>query len=98
MVTRIVKMNFRDDAVATFQTIFNTYKEKIRAAEGCTHLTLLRHTPDGNIFFTYSKWEDESYLEQYRHSDTFAEVWPQTKALFQAPAEAWTVTEEVVLP
>lgn len=98
MVTRIVKMNFRDDAVATFQNIFNTYKEKIRAAEGCHHLTLLRQTHDGTIFFTYSKWEDESFLEKYRHSDVFAEVWPQTKALFQAPAEAWTVNEEIVLP
>jgi quinol monooxygenase YgiN len=93
MVTRIVKMTFRIEACEDFLSIFNKYKEKIRNAEGCVHLQLLRETKDGNIFFTYSKWEDEKYLDIYRNSPIFAEVWPQTKALFTQPAEAWTVDE-----
>ncbi len=98
MVTRIVKMNFRSDSTEAFQNIFNKYKEQIRSAEGCNHLTLLREKGGSSIFFTYSKWEDESFLEKYRRSSIFAEVWPQTKNLFAAPAEAWTVNEEVVMP
>lgn len=97
MVTRIVKMTFRSENCEEFLRIFNTYREQIRGAEGCTHLTLLRSHPDGPIFFTYSKWEDEKYLEIYRKSDTFAVVWPQVKPLFAAPAEAWTVQEEIVM-
>lgn len=97
MVTRIVKMTFREEATADFQKVFDKYKEQIRHADGCTHLTLLREKPNGTVFFTYSKWEDESFLEKYRHSSIFAEVWPQTKTLFAAPAQAWTVNEEVVL-
>ncbi len=91
-------MNFRKEATGDFQNIFEKYKEQIRAAEGCRHLTLLREKPEGAVFFTYSKWDDESFLEKYRHSAIFAEVWPQTKSLFAAPAEAWTVNEEIVLP
>lgn len=91
-------MSFRKEATADFQNIFEKYKEQIRAAEGCRHLSLLREIPDGAVFFTYSQWDDESFLEKYRHSIIFAEVWPQTKALFALPAEAWTVKEEVVLP
>lgn len=90
MVTRIVKMTFRPEACDEFVGIFEEYKHKIRSAEGCTHLELLRQTHDGNVFFTYSKWEDEKYLEIYRKSTTFAIVWPLTKALFAESAEAWT--------
>lgn len=97
MIIRIVKMNFRENEVQRFITIFSKYNQQIRQAEGCTYLALLREKKDGNIFFTYSKWNEESFLEKYRHSEIFAEVWPQTKALFAAPAEAWTVTEEIIL-
>ncbi len=98
MVTRIVKMNFRPEAIHQFLAVFDQYKHRIRSAEGCTHLSLLREKKEGYVFFTYSHWEDESFLEKYRHSSIFAEVWPQTKALFASPAEAWTVTEEIKLP
>ena len=90
MVNRIVKMTFRTEASAQFLIIFEQYHNQIRAAEGCCGLKLLREANDPRIFFTYSLWEDESFLEIYRHSATFAAVWPQVKPLFAAPAEAWT--------
>ncbi len=90
MVTRIVKMTFRTDAATQFLEIFDQYHNQIRAAEGCCGLKLLRDANDPHIFFTYSLWEDETFLDVYRHSRTFGEVWPQVKPLFAAPAEAWT--------
>lgn len=90
MVTRIVKMTFKPERCDEFLEIFDRYKHKIRAAEGCHHLELLRLTKNGNVFFTYSRWQEEKYLEIYKNSPTFAVVWPQTKALFESPAEAWT--------
>ena len=92
MVTRIVKMTFRTEATAQFLDIFEQYHTQIRAADGCCGLKLLRDENNPNIFFTYSLWEDESFLEVYRHSATFGVVWPQVKPLFAAPAEAWTST------
>ncbi len=90
MVIRIVKMTFKTDSTDQFLAIFDTYKERIRSAEGCSHLKLLRDDAMPNIFFTYSIWDDPKYLEKYRTSPTFGEVWPQVKPLFAAPTEAWT--------
>lgn len=96
MVTRIVKMTFRTDSVEVFTAIFDQYKKHIRGSDGCLHLALLRDQVNPNVFFTYSHWQDESFLEKYRLSIVFSEVWPQTKALFAEPAQAWTLHEMVV--
>jgi quinol monooxygenase YgiN len=92
MVTRIVKMTFRSECCDDFLNIFEKYKKQIRAAEGCTHLTLLQAQDEPYVFFTYSKWNSEKDLDAYRYSPVFAEVWPQVKIMFVAPAEAWTVS------
>lgn len=84
-------MTFREEAVGDFLAVFDRYKEDIRGAEGCTHLQLWRDQNTPNILFTYSHWEESKYLEAYRNSDTFAEVWPQAKALFSEKPEAWSV-------
>ena len=52
-----------------------------------------------NVLFTYSHWEDEESLNNYRISETFKEVWPQTKALFAAKPQAFSLEKlETVLP
>ncbi|MCC6601339.1 MAG: antibiotic biosynthesis monooxygenase [Crocinitomicaceae bacterium] len=98
MVIRIVKMTFRNDQCETFLALFNQYKDHIRASEGCSYLELLREEKVGNIFFTYSHWLYAADLEKYRRSTIFAEVWPRTRELFAAPAEAWTSECIVQLP
>jgi quinol monooxygenase YgiN len=90
MIIRIVKMTFKPEHGDTFITLFDRYKSHIRAAAGCTQLSMWRCTDDPRIFFTYSHWESPKFLDAYRHSAIFAEVWPQTKALFEAAPEAWT--------
>lgn len=96
MVKRIVKLTFRQESSADFELLFNRYKDRIRKADGCTHLELWR--ANEGVYFTYSWWKDASYLELYRQSSLFAEVWPQTKQLFASPAEAWTVDVLAELP
>ncbi len=94
MYIRIVKMTFKIEEVETFKNIFKQYKEQIAGAEGCTHLKLLNDVNDKRIFFTYSKWTDLKFLDQYRNSALFETVWAKTKILFDAKAEAWS-TEEI---
>ncbi len=60
------------------------------------HLSLLRDKQCPHIFFTYSHWKDEKYLDKYRNSSLFSEVWPITKALFAEQAQAWTLSEEMI--
>ncbi|WP_018612596.1 putative quinol monooxygenase [Segetibacter koreensis] len=98
MLVRVVKMTFRADAVKTFKEFFEERKEKIRGFDGCCHLELWQDNIDTNIFFTYSLWLNEAALSHYRNSAFFKETWRQTKLLFAAKAEAWSVDKLVVLP
>ena len=91
MIKRIVKLTFQPERVTDFQTIFEESKEKIAAFEGCQYLELLREKSKGNIFFTYSFWESEEALNNYRHSELFQTTWAKTKLLFSDKPEAWTV-------
>lgn len=97
MIIRIVKMTFRPDEVAAFQQLFASKKQLIRGFEGCHHLELWQDAREPAIFFTYSHWESEEYLDKYRFSALFKEVWTETKALFAAKAEAWSVNQQTVV-
>jgi quinol monooxygenase YgiN len=93
MIKRIVKMEFMDDKVESFIKLFHTNKEKIIAFDGCQSVDLLRDVNDKNIFFTYSIWDSESFLNHYRQSETFRNIWSKTKPLFCNKAKAWSVEE-----
>lgn len=89
MIVRIVEMQFKPENVETFKALFETKKEKIRGFPGCLYLEMLQGTAaNDNVFSTYSYWESEKDLENYRYSDLFAETWKATKALFSARARA----------
>ena len=97
MIIRIVKMEFSPEKVQEFLTLFNTHKELIRNFRGVMRLELLQDTGNPNIFFTYSWWKSSDDLEAYRHSELFKTVWSQTKVLFAAKPEAWSLTRREFL-
>ena len=97
MFVRIVKMNFKESNIEQFLTLFNSKKEFIRNFPGCRFLELYRDKINTNIFFTYSYWENENDLENYRHSELFRVVWSQTMPLFNAKPEAWSVDKLTTL-
>ncbi len=98
MLVRVVKMTFKADAVETFKEFFEARKEKIRSFEGCAHLELWRDNIHTNIFFTYSHWKNEAALMHYRNSAFFRDTWQQTRQMFAAKAEAWSVNQLSILP
>ena len=97
MLIRIVRMTFKTSEVDTFLAMFDGTKQKIRNFKGCQHLTLLRDAHHGNIFMTYSIWENEAALEQYRHSDLFKSTWKKTKQWFADKPLAYSAFEEVTV-
>lgn len=97
MFVRIVKMGFEPSKIDEFLSDFEAVKHKIRAFEGCEFLELYRDKHNTNHFFTYSYWNSEADLEQYRHSDLFKSVWAKTKPLFNTKPEAWSVDKVVTL-
>ncbi|MGZ4034182.1 MAG: putative quinol monooxygenase [Bacteroidia bacterium] len=97
MIIRIVKMTFEPQKVNDFLIIFNESKQLIRNMEGCSHLELLNDINSTNIYFTYSYWDSENDLNNYRSSQLFNNVWTKTKALFSAKPEAWSVEQKIIL-
>jgi hypothetical protein len=84
-------MTFAEENIEKFLSNFEVVKQKIRDFEGCQLLELYRDKDHTNIFFTYSYWNAESDLENYRHSELFKGVWAQTKPMFNGKPEAWSV-------
>ena len=93
MIRRLVKMTFRQECIQQFRSLFEKQKDRIRSFEGCEHLELWQDEKDARIFFTYSHWQDEAALDNYRESDLFKAVWQETKALFDARPEAWSTIQ-----
>lgn len=91
MFVRIVKMSFEPTKVSQFLANFESKKRLIRNFEGCEFLELYRDKNDSNVFFTYSYWDTEADLENYRQSELFKNVWQETKVLFNRKPEAWSV-------
>ncbi len=98
MLVRIVKMSFDVSKIELFLKNFHKNKRHIRNFEGCKLLELNQDINNPSIFFTYSYWESEKYLNNYRNSDLFKEVWNNTKIYFNQKPEAWSVTKIESLP
>ena len=90
MITRIVKLNFKLEHLEEFKSIFEKSKEKILSQKGCKKVEMLQDVNTKNIFFTYSLWETEVDLNNYRNSELFAGVWAKTKILFNDKPLAWS--------
>ena len=98
MFTRVVKMEFEKEQIATFLNNFELVKEQIRNFPGCLFLELWQDKADDTIFFTHSKWSSDADLENYRRSELFKGVWATTKPMFRSKAQAWSVDSIVSVP
>lgn len=98
MLIRIVRMTFIEEKVGEFLVNFEQNKEKIRIFPGCQHLELWQDENQQNIFTTYSHWESEDALNQYRDSELFKSVWAVTKPLFAGKPFAFSSKKIVELP
>lgn len=90
MIRRLVKLKLKEEGVAAFAAIFDTSKEKIRASKGCHHVEYWQCVEDPTTVFTYSIWDSTEDLDAYRKSETFGQIWPQLKLLFDGSPEAWS--------
>lgn len=84
-------MTFRDEHTQDFIAHFEKIKHKIVEMPGCESLRLHRDLENSNIFFTYSQWNADVDLQNYRQSVLFLDTWKIVKAWFQERAEAWSV-------
>ena len=69
MITRIVKLTIQPEKTDEFKDFFKAKKKDIENYEGCAMVTLYQDIKYPNIFFTYSHWENEDHLNNYRISE-----------------------------
>lgn len=93
MLIRIVKLHFQEDKIEDFLSFFETVKQKVNTFPGCNGMKLLRDLNTPEIVMTYSHWENEQALDNYRTSETFGKIWPTIKPWFAEKPEAWSVYE-----
>ncbi|HSH65017.1 MAG TPA: antibiotic biosynthesis monooxygenase family protein [Bacteroidia bacterium] len=91
MIIRIVKLTILPDKTADFIILFKESRPFILDFEGCSYVELLKDSQKTNLFFTYSCWDSENHLNDYRHSEFFKNTWSRTKILFEEKAEAWSL-------
>ncbi len=91
MITRIVRLTFRPEAIPAFLEIWRESRAHIRARPGCLEARLFADEQDPNVYFTLSRWAAAADLEAYRRSELFGQVWPRTKALFADKPHAYSL-------
>ncbi len=91
MITRIVKLEFQSERIEEFLTFFETIKHVVNNFPGCYGMKLYRDVDQPTIVMTYSHWENEDALNEYRKSGEFSKIWPTIKPWFSAPPQAWSV-------
>ncbi len=97
MLLRIVRMSFQPEKVDEFLSLFNQVSGRIRASDGCMYLKLMRDKDHPNILVTYSKWNDQSDLDNYRHSPLFSDTWAKTKVLFNDKPKAFSLEDLIMV-
>ncbi|MGA1373520.1 MAG: putative quinol monooxygenase [Flavobacteriales bacterium] len=93
-ILRLVRMQFRPEALADFDALFTAYRDRIAAAPGCVAVTCLPDVAGSLARTTVSVWRAAEDLETYRQSPLFREVWSKTKTGFSAPPHAFSLVAE----
>jgi quinol monooxygenase YgiN len=93
MITRIVRKKVAPENVTTFQNYFKESFTKIRNFSGCCDLSLHTDINEKGVVITFSRWESEAHLNDYRDSDVFKLTWEKVKPLFIAKPEAFSMEE-----
>jgi len=94
MIIRIVKLTFQADKLADFLDYFEQVKWDVAAFPGCLGMRLVQDLKNPNLIMTYSEWESEEALENYRLSTLFQSIWPTIKPWFSEKPEAWSLQEK----
>jgi len=93
MITRIVRLSFKEEHIQTFLVAFENSKTQIAAFPGCTQLKLFKDFSEAGVFYTHSVWESMEDLENYRKSELFKSTWAIVKPMFHASPQVFSLTD-----
>lgn len=91
MIVRIVRMTFKEGNIGDFINLFTRTSSKIAEMKGCKHLELMSEPSNKRVFCTYSIWDSETDLNNYRNSETFNTIWGECKTYFSERPVAFSL-------
>ncbi|MBK7969056.1 MAG: antibiotic biosynthesis monooxygenase [Bacteroidetes bacterium] len=92
MIIRIVKLSIVPDQISRFKAEFDWVSVLIRNFRGCSHLELLEDINVTGLVFKYSYWDEEKSRQDHQASEASKSTWSKVKPMFNAKAEAWSLT------
>lgn len=93
MIIRLVKLTFVPSFIDDFYRIYREKEPRIGTWPGCCGVKLLQDKDNPAVYYTWSLWESEQQLNDYRHSAFFQETWAVVKKHFAAAPEARNLIE-----
>lgn len=91
MIKRIVRLQFNPDKVEEFLNVYKKHINSMAKRPECISLELLKEKGTLSTFYTFSIWESEDALHEYRSSEYFRDIWGRIKPWFSEKAQAWTL-------
>ena len=93
MINRIVKLEFKEDKISDFLSLFDQIKNFVNEFPGCLGMKLYHSINNPSVIITHSCWTSEESLNKYRNSKKFKETWIKIKPWFKEKPLAWSMHE-----
>lgn len=97
MILRIVKMEVDPQKLEIFELFMKNLSEEKAKLDGCVHHDFFCDKNYVNLFYSYTIWENLTYLKKYKKTPLFKEVVKTLKMLCSTEPSAWTV-ENLIKP
>lgn len=90
MITRIIRfqttMPFDD-----FVKYMNSIKNEFTNIEGCKQLEVLQDKYNNDIYFIYTIWKNDRFLNKFRKSKFNKEFWNKVNEMSISAPQVWSV-------
>ena len=94
MLLRVVRMEFHEESLDTFEGLFHNVKSTILSMPGCNHVEMCLDPDAPNVRYTFSRWDSEEDLDTYRKSEFFEVTWEKIKGLFSGKPFAYSLLSD----
>lgn len=91
MILRIVKMEVDPHKLEIFNLFMKNLSEEKTKLEGCVHHDFFCDKKYINVYYSYTIWENVTFLKKYKKTPLFKEVVKTLKSLCMDEPYAWTV-------
>ncbi len=97
MITRIVELQIQAHQIDVAKQLLKEVAPKVRSMPGCSRLEIMFGIHKKARVTTYSYWDSEKDLNDYRDSEVFQKFWKSIKPMFSEKARAWSSEHFIVL-